>query len=401
MEEMSLFRAATLEPKDQLAVPVHTPVYRYLVCDLLTDQLLATVPLTGVTFDRRLSRTGQLNGQWQIPNREQAILADGISKGGGRYAIWVLRDDVVWWGGIIWNLRGSISARSYDTVTLQAATFDSYLDHRFLDLDLFGAASTDLAWGPLHTWAFAQGQPHSNIGVSTANPPVNMSGATFPVDAPMLRSDQKTYADAVKLYTDTEPGCDVTIDVFLEASGARSKKLRTAGSFQLIQPASPYVISGYRIPSWEFTRDASKGGTYFMAWGDAQSGNVGEETRPVSSNFALAQDLLDDGWPRLDVITNVGEVPKTGYMALLDQQARAIRDRYSGIRDVVGFEVDLGASEWHPNRIGQNVTIKRSKKDLWRPGETSTIRPVVVEFAAPERGQPERVKFVIDGAEEG
>lgn len=397
----SLMRAALLEPKDQLAVPVKTPVYNYLVCDLLTDQLLANIPLTGVTFDRRVSRTGSFNGTWNIPNRDQAILADGISKNGGRYALWVLRDKRVWWGGIIWNCSGSVSTRSYDTVTVQAATFDSYPDHRYLDADWEGSIFSDLAFGPIDVWEVMQSYDYSDIGVQLPAGPVNLAGVGLPVEVVLAESDQKTYTDAVRLYTDAETGCDYTIDVFQDETGARIKVLRTAGSFAQIQPASMYTISGYRLPAWTFERDATKGGTYFRVWGDPQDGNAGAETKPASSNYQVAQDLLDAGWPRLDVTADVGEVPQTGYQARLDAQARALRDRYSGIKDIVSFEVDLGTSEWHPNLIGQNIVIKRSQKDLWLPGATSVITPVVVEFSAPERGAAERVKFTIDGAEEG
>jgi hypothetical protein len=401
MTEPHLMRAALLEPKDQLAVPVKTPVYTYLVADLLTDQLLANIPLTGVTFDRRVSRVGSFNGTWNIPNREQAILADDISKNGGRYALWVMRDKVVWWGGIIWNCSGSIATRGYDTVGIQAATFDSYLDHRFLDNDWEGLVEEDLAYGPIDVWDTVQAFTYSDIGVITTDSPANLAGSGLPALVVLAESDQKTYNDAIRLYTDAENGCDYTIDVFQDTDGSRIKKLRTAGSFALVQPASKYTISGYRLPAWTFERDATKGGTYFRVWGDPQDGNAGAEVLPVSSNYMLAQDLLDAGWPRLDVSADIGELPQTGYQARLDAQARALRARYSGIKDIVTFDVDLGTSQWHPNLIGQNVIIKRSKKDLWRPGETSTITPVVVEFTAPERGAAERVKFTIDGAEEG
>lgn len=401
MTEPHLLRAALLAPKDQLAVPVKAPTYTYLVADLLTDQLLASVPLTGVTFDRRVSRTGSFNGTWNIPNREQAVLADGISKNGGRYALWVMRDKQVWWGGIIWNCSGSVSTRSYDTVAIQAATFDSYPDHRYLDADWIGTTSEDLAAGPIAAWEVMQSYDYSDIGVILPSGPVNFSNTGLPSAVTLAESDQKTYTDAVRLYTDAEVGCDYTIDVFQDENGMRVKKLRTAGSFQLIEPASMYTISGYRLPAWTFERDATKGGTYFRVWGDPQDGNAGAEVLPVASNFQVAQDLLDSGWPRLDVVADVGELPSVGYQARLDAQARALRDRYSGIKDIISFEVDLGTSQWHPNLIGQNVIIKRSKKDLWRPGETSTITPVVVEFTAPERGAAERVKFTIDGAEEG
>lgn len=400
MPEFEALRASVAKPRERLSVPVHTPQYVYLVCDLLTDQLLANIPLTGVSFSRRVSRIGDFSGTWKIPDRNQAILADAISKGSGRYAIWVLRDNVVWWGGIIWNCQGKIGARSYDSVSIQAATFESYLDHRYIEQDWVTSASHDIVVGPLLAWQSVQSYANSNIGVQTPFP-TYLAGDTVQPGLILLQSDQKTFADVVKVYTDTAPGCQTTIDVTRAASGARVKTLRVASDFSAIEVTNMATLSGYRIPSWEFTRDATKSGTVFRVWGNPQEGNVGEETFPRPSNLAKRQDLLDAGWPRLDVSADVGEIPRTGYQPVLDSLASALMGRYGGIRDVLSYEVDLSTSQWHPNQIGQHVVIKRSQKDWWRPGETSVVTPVVVEFAAPERGQSERVTFTIDGGEEG
>lgn len=385
----------------QYRVPVNEPKYQYLVCDLLTDQLVASLPLVGVNFDRRVSRIGEFRGSWNISNRAQAILADSITKQGGRLALWAVRNKRLWWGGILWSTQGKATSRSYDTVELQASTFDSYTFHRDIDETWPADPHTDCSVMIKNIWDVLQDtDPASDIGVLTNAGYANLNGANLAQD--FFESDKKKYGEMIQAYTDFDPGCDYTIDVYYDETGARRKRLRTAGSFALIPTANRLAISGYRVPAWAFTRDASSTGTRFRAWGDPQDDNVGEEQLPVHSDFQVADDLIAQGWPWLDIQEDIGQVPTSPaeHLPLLNSYATSWRNSNSGIRDVVQYEVDLGTSEWHPNLIGQDVMIKHSKKDLWRPGQTATITPVVAQFTPPDRGQPERVTFTIDGAQE-
>lgn len=386
---------------DNYRIPVSDPEYRYFACDLLTDSLVATLPLTGVSFDRRVSRVGELRGTWNVSNRAQAIAANSITKQGGRLALWVTRNKRLWWGGILWSAQGKANSRSYDAIDVQAATFDSYTFHRDLDGDWAADPITDAAVKVKNIWDTMQAQNvASNIGMLTNAGYANLSGTTIAQD--FLMSDLKKYGEMIQTYTDFDPGCDYTIDVYTDDTGARRKRVRTAGSFALVNTVNRLAISGYRVPAWSFTRDASSTGTRFRAWGDPQDENVGEEQLPVHSDYQIASDLIAQGWPWLDVQADVGQVPTAPaqHLPLLNSYATSAKNRFAGIRDVVQYEVDLATSEWHPNLIGQNVMIKHSKNDLWRPGLTSVITPVVAQFTPPDRGQPERVTFTIDGSQE-
>jgi hypothetical protein len=386
---------------DSYRIPVKEPEYRYLVCDLLTDNLIATLPLSGVTMDRRVSRVGELRGVWNIPNRAEAIKADLITKQVGRLALWVTRNKRLWWGGIMGSAQGKANSRTYDSIDVQAASFETYPFKRDIDADWAADPITDAAVKVKQIWDSMQAQnAASNVGVLTNAGYANLSGATLAQD--FVMSDLKKYGEMIQTYTDSDPGCDYTIDVYIDDNGIRRKRLRTAGSFALVQTTNRLAISGYRVPSWAFTRDSSNTGTRFRAWGDPQDDNVGEEQQPVHSSYQLATDLIAQGWPWIDVQADVGTVPTAPaqHLPILNSYAISARNRYAGIRDVVQYEVDLATSEWHPNLIGQNVMIKHSKKDLWRPGQTAVITPVVVQFTPPDRGQPERVTFTIDGSQE-
>ena len=75
-----------------------TPAYRYLLTDLLTDRLLAELPLTGVSFDRRISRVGALSGTLVAPSKHLVDLGKLMHTYAGRAALWVYRDSALWWG---------------------------------------------------------------------------------------------------------------------------------------------------------------------------------------------------------------------------------------------------------------------------------------------------------------
>lgn len=400
MSDPELRMARAVEPEN-LTVPVNTPTYRYLVCDLLTDQLWASVPFTNVTFDRRVSRAGGWKGSMRISNRAQALQADTISSNCGRLAVWVLRNKSLWWGGILWNAKAGISTKTYDTVDFQGATFESYADRNEIDTDWAVDSSKDMTHKVMDIWNTLQSDPQADIGVyaNYANA-ANLAGTYLPVA--FAESDRLSYAEMIEAYTDDpSAGIDYTISVYIDENGNRTKTLRTAGAFKDIPASAPPVISGYRIPSWNISRDTANMGTRFRAWVDAQVSNVGEETKPLSSAIYTAADLYAEGWPRLDVSERLDGTftPNLGTW-YANTYASLMKRRQSGIRDVVSYDVDLSTTGWHPNLIGQQVVIKHSKRDLWRPGETTVQYPVVAEFSAPERGNPERVTFTFDNTRE-
>ncbi len=100
--------------------------YRYFLTDLLSNTLIAEVPFKGVSYERVNRRAGQFSGS--IPFIETTKGLDLYeSTMPGRTGIYIMRNGVCVWGGIIWS-------RSYDVIskTLQVdgAEFTSYFYHR-------------------------------------------------------------------------------------------------------------------------------------------------------------------------------------------------------------------------------------------------------------------------------
>lgn len=101
-------------------------VYRYFLTDILTNELIMEIPFSGVSYSRAVKGAGQFNGS--IPVIDQTSHMDLYnSTMPGKTAIYVTRDGICVWGGVIWT-------RSYDLVnkslSVSANEFTSYLYHR-------------------------------------------------------------------------------------------------------------------------------------------------------------------------------------------------------------------------------------------------------------------------------
>jgi hypothetical protein len=102
------------------------PVYRYFVVDLLSNALLAEIPFKNVSYERGLKAAGSFSGSIPIVNATDSMdLYESTMP--GKTALYVVRDGVCVWGGIIWS-------RSYDIVgkilSVRGSEFTSYLFHR-------------------------------------------------------------------------------------------------------------------------------------------------------------------------------------------------------------------------------------------------------------------------------
>lgn len=100
--------------------------YRYFTADLLTNQVFGEIPFKGVSYERALKGAGAFSGSIGI-TPETAKLGVYDFTLPGKTALYVVRNGVCVWGGIIWG-------RTYNVVTkalsVNASEFTSYLYHR-------------------------------------------------------------------------------------------------------------------------------------------------------------------------------------------------------------------------------------------------------------------------------
>ena len=102
------------------------PVYRYFTADLLTNQILSEIPFRGVNYVRALRGAGTFSGSVPVLEETKYLnLYEATVP--GNTALYVVRDGVCVWGGIIWTRDYNIVER---VLNVSASEFTSYLYHR-------------------------------------------------------------------------------------------------------------------------------------------------------------------------------------------------------------------------------------------------------------------------------
>ena len=102
------------------------PTYRYFTVDLMTNLVLSEVAFTGVSYELALKSAGSFSGSIPVLDATAAMsLYENTMP--GRTALYVVRDGVCVWGGIIWSRAYAASTKS---LSVNASEFTSYLHHR-------------------------------------------------------------------------------------------------------------------------------------------------------------------------------------------------------------------------------------------------------------------------------
>lgn len=123
--------------------------YRYFLTDLLTNTIISEVPFRGVSYERANRRAGSFSGTIPfIPATSGLNLYEATMP--GRTGLYIMRNGVCVWGGIIWS-------RSYDVVSkdlqVDGSELISYFYHRnvwqtlIYGTDYFGVVSYQISDG--------------------------------------------------------------------------------------------------------------------------------------------------------------------------------------------------------------------------------------------------------------
>lgn len=191
------------------------PTYRYILCDLLTNTELAELPLANVTFDLRLNGAGSLSADLPLTDpkvRAFDPIGDTLP---GRTAIYVDRDGVLLWGGIVWTRRTDQSNK----LQLGCQEFESYFARRLITADAVFTQADQLAIARslINT---AQGKTGGNIGVLVGT---ETSGVLR--DRVYDGYALKPVLEALQQLSAVQDGFDYAIEVFWDTTTGRPGKL--------------------------------------------------------------------------------------------------------------------------------------------------------------------------------
>ncbi|MGW2130464.1 hypothetical protein [Streptomyces coelicoflavus] len=362
------------------------PPYRVLLCDLRTDQLIDVLPVSGVSLDDYIGKTGAMSGTVPIPN---AKLADRARKAlvPGRTAVWVERGRDLWWGGILWTLSLASDQRGRLTAQIQAGGWESYLYHRLL-YDTQTAVQVDqldIARGLVD---YVQNTPGGDIGITYDT---HTSGVLR--DRTYLRYDLPAVGDLLDDLAAVEDGFEWRVASFRDTDGRRIKRLRF-GYPKLLAGAADIVLDHPGpVLSYTWPTDATRKANAWQSRGASVNSNQAADSYPLMSSVVVDDADVAAGWPRLDGTSDYTTVTQQG---TLDAHARA--DAHTARAPVVIPEVEvLLGGQITPALLGATVRLRIS--DLWHPGADrldARYRVVGMSVSPPERGRPETARLYLE-----
>ena len=284
-----------------------TTSYRYLFADLLTNEILAELPLTGVSFGSQLNQAGTFQGH---------ILLSGINTVGfnianatipAKCAIYVDRDGELVWGGVIWNRSYQSSSQ---TLSLNAREFESYFERRRITSDQVFTNVDQLSIAQ-NLISLAQGVPYGDIGVAVG---VESSGVLLSRN--YYEYEKKTYYSALQDLSRAENGFDFNIDVAYDGSGEPTKTLtlgypRIGEVYSATNPSALlFEFPAGNVVEYEYPEDGSIAANTLYALGAGSNEGKLEATYQDST-------YLTAGWPLLEEQANYSDVTDAAYLAQL------------------------------------------------------------------------------------
>lgn len=365
-------------------MPVTSP-YRVIICDLRTDQLLDILPVTGVTFDDFIGKTGSCTGTVEITDPQVAARMR-LNFLPTRTAIYVVRNADIWWGGIVWTRNIQSDGRGYIQVQFQASTFDSYLDHRRIinSLAYTGEDQLDIARALVD---YAQSFAGGDIGLT-----YDQTFSGIARDRAYSSYDLPVVREMIDQLADVQDGFEWRIRAYSDNEGRRIRHMqlgypKISTTNTEIMLSAPGEIIGYSLPE-----DGTTVANYWQSRGAATGSDASADQVPLMTPGWYYPSDLDAGWPRLDGSSDYNTVTD---LATLNQHAIADVTRRRKPIVIPDIQVMLDARKITPSLIGTNARIRIM--DIWYyEGVTLRYRIVGFKVQPPERGKPETASLYLE-----
>jgi hypothetical protein len=363
-----------------------TTTYRYLFADLLTNEVIGELPLTGVSFTQQLNQSGTLNGHVLLSGLNSAEFNVNASTIPGRSAIYVDRNGDLIWGGIIWN-------RTYNSaeqvLNLTAREFESYFERRristtqnFTNTDQLVIARTLID--------DAQLVPSGDIGVITG---AETSGIL--IDRVYYDYELKNVYQAIQDLSRAEDGFDFLIDVSYDPITEEPIKTLVLGFprsgviYDVNDPqAIVFLFPAGNIVEYEYPEDASiAANTIFALGAGSNEGKL----------LSIAQDAtkITEGWAVLEDVANYSDVTDA---TLLDElslgQVLAVSFPPTTIKIVVPAYIAPTLNDYN---IGDDARLIITDERF--PGTLDAVYRIVALNIQPGEDGPERVTLTLTASE--
>jgi hypothetical protein len=359
-----------------------TTTYRYLFADLLTNEIVGELPLTGVSFTQQLNQAGTLQGHLLLSGMTTAQFNVNASTTPARTGIYVDRNGILIWGGVIW---GRTYNSSEQTLNIVAREFESYFERRritttqaFTNQDQLLIARTLIT--------SAQAVPSGDIGVivGTETSGVLLSRTYYSYEL-------KGVYNAIQDLSRGEDGFDFNIQVAYDPITNEPTKTLVLGyprTGTIYSPTDPEAIvfefPAGNIVDYEYPEDgAIAANTVYALGAGSNEGKLIESAQDTT--------LLADGWPLLEEQANYSDVTDSTYLQqLATGQVLAVAYPPTTIKIVVPAYVtpELGAYQ-----IGDDARLVITDERF--PNTLDAIYRIVGLSVQPGEDGPERVTLTL------
>jgi hypothetical protein len=327
------------------------PVYRYFTADLLTNEVLAEIPFQGVNYKRALKSGGEFTGNIPVIEDTRSLnLYESTVP--GKTALYVVRNGVCVWGGIIWTRSYDVASR---TLSISGSEFPSYFYHRLIWKTWnhqFGAilettsvdalakerlvdsfdtnplnsskwAITSTAAGGLTPGSFSANGEYSvrftalgqavDTAVRTTSPSVDLRRGAISVKHEGLQyggSDELYVALRVRLGGDYYAWLQVTRDSSGPESVYRLSCKTTSGGTINVVPGSTTGASSFTSPDQiKYLRISALNSTITYSY--SSDGVVWNVYHLVTNATTFTSSTLSTAWPEL--VTSAGLGPASAF----------------------------------------------------------------------------------------
>jgi hypothetical protein len=384
--------------------PQHT--YTYLFTDLRTDTLLAELPLADVQYSFELNGIGTLRGT--IPYTDETLPLDPeTASQPGRTAVYVDRDGVLIWGGIIWTRDRTTGGKQ-----IQAAEFLSYFQHRYvkktLSTDpslLLNAAYVDqggqrlyvdqkhIAWSLLR---YAADQAGGAIGLDI-NP---LAGPGHGVSRHPTTYFGYERPEIYKMITELA-AADDGFDFAIEVGWTQTANNEPPRRYRQARTWFPRRGRTAAESGLVFSKGGTHGSILDYSWPEDGTAMVTEMTgigagsgEATIVKTASAQDLLDSGWPLLEGVASydgvVDEAQVQG-MTNADLEARS----QSQVQPTFEVSADTDPA-FGSYQVGDEALFVIDPEPQSPTGRRGVLRIIRIENTS--ASGPERVRLTCVGA---
>ncbi|WP_324608859.1 hypothetical protein [Streptomyces sp. NRRL S-1813] len=348
------------------------------------------MPVKGLKFDDYIGKAGSLAGTIPIPDRSMSARVQQAVRP-GRTAVWVERGRELWWGGIVWTLTPQVDDHGFVTADLQAATWDSALDHRII-YDRQTATHLDQLAIARQLVEYAQMQPGGDLGILMD--PAQTSGVlrTRKVGGDEVPKVREALDDLAKV----DNGFEWRIRVSRSEAGARTKSLQLG--FPVIRTGQRPLMLTYpgNVLAYSWPQDATQVATVWQSRGATTNRNQATASTPLLSDRLEAAEELAAGWPRLDGSSDYNTVRDA---TTLNEHARADLDAARKPVTIPTLRVRLD-SQITPDLIGATVRLRIS--DTWHyEGLDASYRVVGWQATPAERGAGASLELYLEANNSG